>query len=180
MTDRAATVTPAWFRMRTWTWPANTSASPLTRTLPVSVLPIWGFQTVMAGSTERKSARVIGWGTAIPASRDTVRPLTRSTTRSTVPNCVSVYVSCASRIHTAAGVAEAAYSALRSTVAVPLAMPSALRADPAGTAVATPAPDSAVVGPESIACRAARAGAAVAGCSRLDSQSLPPRWNHTW
>ena len=96
-----------------------------------------------------------------------------------VGNCASVQVSCARRMRTWAVVPEAANSLLRSTVAVPLATERPSRSANAGTCEPTPASDSARFGPASSACTAARAGAAVSGCWRFTSHSLPLRWNQT-
>jgi hypothetical protein len=69
---------------------------------------------------------------------------------------------------------------LRSTVAVPSAIESPSSSVPSGTRLWTPASASATLGPASSDCIAARAGAMVCGWTRLVSQSLPPRSNHTW
>ena len=115
----------------------------------------------------------MGWSNAGWAS-------SRRATRSTFENCVSVYVSWASRPNMELDPPPDPNSFDRSTVAVPLAMEIPRRRTFSGISdVKGPPEASALVGPARSWFRAARATPTVLGTSRWTAPSLPSMKKYT-
>ena len=120
--------------------------------------PIRGLRTRIGGRRSRYERRVIGWSRMIPSPPNTVTgfPLNSRLTPCTVGNCVSVYVSCASRLNIDSDPPPDPNVPDRSTVAMPPSIDRPSSAVPSGMDVPTPAVRSGADGSASRAATAPR------------------------